>query len=374
MPFIQKSQVALFACLVAFGITHAQDSAVFDAKLNSWQLHYQDTETEQWVNRSYVARTAIRPSMQTRVGSNGSQYTYHYTLRNRRGAEQNVSVIRIWGIPLVYPVPGLPPVTANQRNDSEAWTHQYWAQLQFKTKFERSVVFAPKGWSAGLRVDEKENQTSFVWTPGLKDTDSDGVAPGHAQGGFLVVRPELPGVARAYLQGRIAEPWGLDMLPDTPFWTQKVDEIEEQDYLLVPVLAPIIQVPTPYSGAELARRLKTHVQTWLKYEHVSPAVLDRLNRQFDVLIPALEGNNKAVARAASIEMFKEAFGHHQGLTHRKLGEDDEDQAAEALHSNKSGLRGTAVNRSSQAVTFDRVAARALAFNLMYILERAEKVR
>ena len=374
MNHIQRIRFAVATLLVGLGIAHAQDSAVFNAQQGAWRLYYQDPETEQWVSKTYEARTAIRPAIKSTLHWNGTQFSYHYAVKNERGAKQNISVIRIWGIPLVYPVPDLPPVTANAKTDAEGWTHQYWTQITAKEKFNHELVKAPRGWDAGLRVDAKVNQTSFVWTPGLKDSDSYGVTPGHTQSGFIVLRPELPGIARTYLQGRIAEPWGLDNLPDTPFWSQKINEIQDQDFLLAPVLAPVIVVPVPYSGAELARRIKAHTQTWLKYGHVSADVLDRLNRQFDTLIPALEGNNKAAARAAAIEMFKEVFGRHRGLNHQKLDEDDEDQAAEALPRKQAGHTGASVNTAPQPVTLDRVAARALAFNLVYLLARMEKER
>lgn len=374
MIYTKLNRFAVAALLAGFGIAHAQDSAVFNEQQGKWLLYYQDPETEQWVSNAYESRTAIRPIIKSTVHSSGTQFSYHYKVKNGGDARQNISVIRVWGIPLIYPVPNLPPITADIKTDTTAWTHQKWAQMAVRDKWADQVVKAPQGWDAGLRVDEDVNQTSFVWTPGLKDTDSYGVAPGHTEDGFVVFRPELPGVARTYLQGRIAEPWGLDNLPDTPFWNQKVDEIQDQDFLLVPVLAPIIVVPQPYSGTELARRLKSHAQTWLKYGHIETEVLSRLNRQFDTLIPALEGNNKAVARAAAVEMFKEVFGHHRGLNHHKLGEDDDDQAAEALP-HKTGTRA----RLQQAppvkpLTIDRVAARALAFNLMYLLSRMESGR
>lgn len=227
------------------------------------------------------------------------------------------------------------------------------------------MIKAPKGWSAGLRVDEKEGQTSFVWSPGLKDTDPDGIEPSRSQGGFTVLRPELPGVARTYLQGSIEEPWGLDELPETPFWTAKVDEIEAQDYLLVPVLAPVIPVPNPYNGAELARRLKAHVQTWLKYGHINADVLTRLNRQFDVLIPALEISNKQSVRATVAAIRKECADLHHDLDDAKAGEDDDDHDAAALP------RTSTQRSAAPALTLDRVAARALMFNLRYLVDRMD---
>ncbi|UUZ63116.1 hypothetical protein LP417_25955 [Polaromonas sp. P1-6] len=222
----------------------------------------------------------------------------------------------------------------------------------------------PVGWSGGIRVDDKVNQTSFVWSPGLKDTDSDGIEPGRSQSGFAVFRPELPGVARTYMQGRIAEPWGLDNVPDTPFWSQKVDEIQDQDYLLVPVLAPVISIPEPYNGAELARRLRSHAQTWVKYGHATPDALARLNRQFDVLIPALETGNKSSARTAVVSMLTEAFTHHHGMTHDKADEDDDEHDGQPL---ALGTRRIRVRTQSRLTG----SPRALIFNLRYVLHRMQ---
>lgn len=175
-------------------------------------------------------------------------------------------------------------------------------------------------------------------------------------------------MARTYLQGSIEEPWGLDGLPETPYWTAKVDEIEAQDYLLVPVLAPVIPVPNPYNGAELARRLKAHVQTWLKYGHINADVLTRLNRQFDVLIPALEMNNKPAVRAAVAAMRKEGSDHQRELGDDKAGEDDDEHDSTALP------RTPAQRIATPALTLDRVAARALMFDLRYLMDRMDSGR
>jgi hypothetical protein len=368
MHITQTLRFILLTLVLGMGQAHAQDSAVYDANQNLWNLYYQDPETEQWVNKTYEARTAVRPSIKSKIVGNGSQFSYQYIVHNKRGAKQKLSVIRIWGIPLVYTIPNLPPISANVKTDAETEDKQQWAQLKVKREFENRVVKAPKGWSAGLRVEEREGQTSFVWTPGLKDTDPDGIEPGGSQGEFAVLRPELPGVARTYLQGSIEEPWGLDGLPDTPFWTAKVDEIQELDYLLVSVLAPIIPVPDPYNGAELVRRIKAHVQTWLKYGHINADVLGRLNRQFDVLVPALEMNNKLMARTAVSAIRKECTDRNAGLSDDKAGQDDDGYDSEALP------RTPAQRGATPAVALDRVAARALMFDLRYVMDRMDSGR
>lgn len=350
------------------GQVYAQDSALFDSQSNAWKLYYQDPETSIWVSKTYVQQNAIKPSIHSVVQPHGGQYEYRYRVTNRRDAKQEIDTFRIWGIPLVYAVPNLPPVTSDMRTDMDGWTKQNWVQLKAKRTFERSVVKAPKGWSAGLRVDEKVGHTSFVWTPGLKEGDPNGIPPGRKQDGFVVYRPELPGVARAKLTGATEEPWGLDGLPETPFWTAKIEEIQDRDYVLVPVLAPIIPVPDPYSGPELARRIRSHVQTWVKYGHVNADVLVRLNRQFDVLIPALELNNMQGARAAVQAIRMELADRHPGLDDGRIEEDDDAFDAPAMARNHGREAAVA------AGPVDRVAARSLAFDLRYLLKRMDSGR
>ena len=368
------SRIWFFVTIVssALGVAQAQDSATFNAEEGAWKLYFQDADTQRWVNRTYIQQNAIKPTISTAIAWSGDRFSYRYRVANARTAKQAVDTFRIWGIPFVYEVPNLPPIPADIKSETGLWTKQQFAQLAAKRQFQNEIIKAPKGWSANLRVDEKVNQTSFVWTPGLKDTDPSGINPGFQQGGFVVLRPELPGVARAKLTGSTEQPWGLDDLPDTPFWSQKIDEIQDRDFMLVAVLAPVIAVPIPYNSAELARRIRSHVQTWPKYGHMDAAVLDRVNRQFDMLIPALEGNNKPAADGAILELFKEAFSHNRGLSHRKLDEDDEDQATTPLVRRFINPSAVEARATSPPVQLDRVAARSLAFNLTYLLIRMQR--
>ena len=354
-----KFNLLLVICTLFAGMAFAQDSAVFNASKGTWRLYYKSPETRQWVQTEYVQQNAIAPSVQSAVRWNGSAFQYDYRVSNKRHAKQAIDLFRVWGIPLLYEVTNLPPRTADFMKDNENWQQQGWAQLDIKDKFEKTVVKAPKGWRAGLRTDEDVNQTSFVWTPGWKDADPDGIEPGRSQNGFRAIRTELPGVTTAKMTGSTEVPWGLDGLPETPFWEQKIAEIRDLDYLTVPVLAPIIVIPVPYNGAELARRIKAHTATWLKLGLITQDTLDRLNRSFDALIAAQTYNNLAGTRDAVKEILQEAYSHHRGLDHNKHEEDDDEHDAEPVK-----------RKSHATVPLNRVAARALSFDLTYLLTRA----
>lgn len=98
------------------------------------------------------------------------------------------------------------------------------------------------------------------------------------------------------------------------------------------------------------------------------SVLTRLNRQFDVLIPALEINNKQAVRAAVGAIRKECTDHYRELGDDKAGEDDDEHDSTAL------ARTAAQRSAAPALTLDRVAARVLVFDLRYLTDRIDSGR
>ncbi|UUZ63117.1 hypothetical protein LP417_25960 [Polaromonas sp. P1-6] len=80
---------------MAFGLTSfsfAQDSATFDSKQGTWRLYYQDPETEQWITKHYVARTAIEPRIKTHISWAGKEFAYRYKVSNgKRPSRQSAS-------------------------------------------------------------------------------------------------------------------------------------------------------------------------------------------------------------------------------------------------------------------------------------------
>lgn len=110
------------------------------------------------------------------------------------------------------------------------------------------------------------------------------------------------------------------------------------------------------------------MQNWLKYGHINSDVLTRLNRQFDVLIPAWDISNKQAERAAGTVMRREFTDLHSGLTDEKAGEDDDDRDAPAMP------RTPAQRNAAAPVAVDRVAVRAPTFDLRYLMDRMETAR
>lgn len=372
-----------FSLAMAASTAHAQTSqeyAKFDPATRTWELNFQQQSAEDdsdadWQTFRYEIRNEIKPSVRSVIHQRGNDFIYRYRVSNHRSAQQIVNYVYAWTSITPLPPKKPDPTPAELRNNPLAmgvWQRQLDARLDQEEAMQDASLSQPEGWRRKMSFDTAE--IGFGWFPTIEPYGP-GIPPGRSAGGFEIRRPELPGATYAKMQGRVDEP-GLPTgyKPGGPV-EQAIKEIIATDQVYVPILAPAITLPTPYSTAEHARRLRTHAQTWRGDESHSPMVstdvLDRLNRQFDALIPALDGNNKVAARAAAIEMFKEVFGRHQGLNHLKLSEDDGDQVAEVLPHKIVPRSGTPQVPPNKPLTIDRVAARALAFNLMYLLTRME---
>ena len=357
-----------------------QEYAKFDPATRTWELNFQQQNVEDdsdsdWRTFRYEIANAIKPTVRSTVHWSRDAFVYRYRISNHRSAPQVIDYLYTWA-PITPLPPKKPNPTGAELNASpqlmRAWQLQLDARLDEEEAMRDATLSQPDGWRRAMSFDKQE--IGFGWFPTIEPYGP-GIAPGRSAGGFEIRRPELPGATYAKTQGRVDEP-GLptSYKPGGPV-EQAIKEIIATDQVYVPILAPTITLPTPYRTAEHARRLKAHAQTWLGDETHSPMVstdlLDRLNRQFDALIPALDGDNKAAARAAVIEMFKESFGHHQGLNHHKLNEDDEDQDAEALPHKVKARAGANQELPKKPLTIHRVPARALAFNLLYLLTRME---
>jgi hypothetical protein len=367
--FHRKISFHLFLIAIALVLltrvapAQSQDSATYDPIRGTWQLYYQNPETDQWTQKTYIPSNQVTPDIRSEVSWRNGQFQYEYNIRNTQTAKQFIGSLEVWSLPLVIEPTTLPALTATHEQ-SELRGLQIDARYEARRAFEKSIVRSPAGWNGGLRLDKDAGKTSIVWNVGIRDTDSEGIKPGQRQSGFGITRPELPGVARFKVEGRNPEPWIPDQLPDTSFWNQKVQEIRSQDYILSSVIAPVIQVPAPYSGSELARRLKTHVNTWVKYGHVSQPMLDKINLQFDQLIPSLENRNKRQVRETFIHMLTAIFREHPGM-HLGHSLEDEDK-----HNSKSFSR-IAERGNLNSPNIDRLAARVLVYDLFYILVRME---
>lgn len=377
---IMKKLLLCLALLINTQFVQAQSGpeyARYDIATRTWEFRFQPQDTEgdvDWVTYKYEERNHIKPKMHSTLSQSNNNYIYHYRVSNERSAPQVINFFfanaPFTPLPLKKPTPSAALLNSNQ-NAMKEWMFDLKARRNLEKTTQNTSMSKPTGWRNKMSFGEKS--TGFGWFPEIEPYGP-GVPPGSNAKGFELRRPELPGAVFAYMKGRVEEPALPGGYKTGGPVEAAIQKILATDQVFVATLAPAIVLPVPYSAAEHAKRLKSHVQTWVGDEDhlplISPDMLDRVNRDLDSLIQAAEYNNKQGILAAFTAILTDVFKHHKGMTHTHFTEDGDEHESESMPPRV--VNPTATFPISQGI--HRVAARALGINLMYLLTQVEKNR
>lgn len=357
---LTKLLFATLILIVGVASNAQQDTVTRDPSNGDWvyTLHNPDDHNQQFVWR-YTPRNQVAPKIKSTAYWNGNNFVYRYQVSNGNKAKHALAFVWLRAPIVIQPEAGgiLKPVRSASLPESE-YVKLFDKFLDQKDILEKKTLISPKDWYSKWNI-ANDDFTEFGWFPNGKNDSNLGVAVGKTVTGFGISRPELPGVMFAKTKGATDSRVMMGDLPKTGPIADAVKTMEDEDPVWTPVMVPSIVIPQPYNGAELARRIKAHANYWLKLGLITQDTLDRLNRGFDSLIAAQTYNNIAGTHAAVREILQEAYSHHHGLSHNKHEEDDDEHDAEPVK-----------RKAPATVPLNRVAARALSFDLTYLLTRA----
>ena len=351
----------VLASLVTFNSYALTDSVTRDVSNGDWvyTLQNPDDPNQQYTWR-YTPRNQIAPKIKSAAHWNGSNFVYQYKVSNGKKAKHALAYLSFLAPIVVQPDATVKPKPVQTAGMSDGeYIDLRDIHYQQERDNEQKILKSPPKWYSRMNLKHTEGFLKFGWYPTTKDDSYKGIPVGETVNGFAIIRPELPGVWNAKTEGATEDPMILGGLPETGPIADAVQTMVDEDIVRIPVMVPAIAIPAPYNGAELAKRIKAHVATWLKLGLITQDTLDRLNRSFDALIAAQTYNNLAGTRAAVKEILQEAYSHHKGLDHNKNEEDDDEYDAEPVK-----------RKAAATVPLNRAAARALSFDLTYLLTRA----
>lgn len=352
----------------AFGqATPANDTVRWDDAAAQWvyTLHNPNGNGQSAQIR-YTPRTVIDPKVKSTLLWRNGKFEYHYRIRNNNAAKQDIAGMEVrapaWNL---TPIVQLAPVLGETQE-----------QMQIRGKvnnakydqFEKQTLDQSSLWWSFLRTRRPET-VYFGWGAEY-DKGNDGVKPGHAVDGFKVTRPELPGAALMAMKGYTKDFMNEPSLPTEGAMADHAADVLANNTVDVPVLVPAIIIPNPYNGAELARRVKAHAATWINLELITGEKLAVLNPKLDQLIAALEQSNKQAIHAAAVDVLQETFMRQRGLHHGKIDSDDDNEDPQAINLEQVNSTVTMKVQPVENQPLNRVAARALAFDVMYLLTRS----
>lgn len=368
MKFCQRIGV-LFVVVFAFTQVFAQtdkDTVRWDDRAGQWVYTlYNPSDLSRYKVERYTPRTLIEPQVNSNVRWEKDLYEYRYRVRNGAQARQSISEISVrapkWDAAGVERKPLAPDLTSLQIIAISR------AERAAEKGFVAKTLYSPHRWKPFLNVNSP-TRVGFGWLADLQK-DYNGIAPRSSQGNFSVLRPELPGAGWMQMQGDTPDIYNAAILPQSGALAEQVAEVLANDSVWVPVMLPAIAVPKPYDAAELSRRLKAHVSTWPESGLIDATVWAALAPKLDALTAALVTKDSKAARAAAQAVLAQVRNHHAGVEEARGDEDDEANESKSAERQLITARGTLEKVSETMPPLHRVAARALALNVRYLLER-----
>jgi hypothetical protein len=347
--------------------TPANDSVIWDDRADQWvyTLH-NPSGNGQSAQIRYTPRTVIDPKVKSRLYWRNGNFEYHYRIRNGQTAKQELSDMEVrapaWNL---QPFVQLNVVPGETQEQMQLRGKAHYAKYD---KFEKETLDQPQKWAPFLRTKRPE-RVYFGWYA-RASLDNEGIKPGHTADGFKVTRLELPGAALMVMKGYTKDFMNEPSLPTEGAMAEHAANVLANNTVDVPVLVPAIIIPVPYNGAELARRIKAHAASWINLELITSEKLAILNSKLDQLIAALEQTNKQAIHAAAVDVLQETFMRQRGLHHEKIDNDDDNEDTQAINLTQVNSVVTMKVQPVENQPLNRVAARALAFDVMYLLTRA----
>ena len=350
----------------------AQDSFSRDVTTGEWVFQFYNpddrTQTKVW---RYIPRNQIQPKVRSSLSSMGGTFEYRYTFRNEASAKQAIAYVwsRAW-----FPVAGMPVKLSRQQvKDSSFDDLLTNAAVERKLEFEvrDRMMSKATGWYNKWNVYPDTGMVEFGWFPDAKDDTNLGLKSGQQVQGFGIRRPELPGLAFAEMEGATEQRAIMGGTPTIGRVADALKQLEYENSTWTHVLVPAIVIPEPWDGAELTRRIKAHMQNWVKWQAMTQPTLDLINPKMDALTAAAQAKDKVAVTRLVTEIWADIFRTQNGMTIGKALEDNSSQWQTPIPIVRTGGFPTLFPRPGPQPAMERIAVRALSFDLFYLLVRMQ---
>ena len=350
----------------------AQDSFSRDVNTGEWVFQFYNpddrTQTKVW---RYIPRNQVQPKMRSSLNWVGGAFEYRYTLRNEASAKQTIAYVwsRGW-----FQVSGLAPEPSNQYLRETPFSKQLKEgreRQMLDDAIRDGMMPKPIGWYNKWNVYPDTRMVEFGWFPDIKDDTNLGLKAGQQLQGFGIRRPELPGLAFAEMEGATKERAIIGGTPTVGPVADALKQLEYENSTWTHILVPAIAVPEPWDGAELTRRIKAHMQNWGKWQAMTQITLDQINPKLDALAAAAQAKDKIAVTRLVVDIMTVAFGAQSGMSIGNALEDHSSQWQTPIPIVRTGGLPTLFPRPGPQPAMERIAVRALSFDLFYLLVRME---
>jgi hypothetical protein len=285
--------------------------------------------------------TKIEPSVQSKFRLEDADIViYRYTVLTSSRSRQMLGTVRF---DLLSRINGSQTFPANISPATDA-------QMGSIIDANKKALATPAGWN-GNDFPNNAGGDRVSWNP----INNRGLQPGASLTGFGFSSQYLPSIDSVALQGvrkRRVTYAGAGPQGDVK---QQFDALRQNDFVPRNAAVPTIAVPNPFDAAALLDSIRTQVATWPSKKLLDPAFAAKIDSSMVAAANAYRLNNSRAGKE-NIDSVRSLLAHE----HNFLDHDDEDNDDTAEH------------KAATHLTIDRLAARALDFDLRYVLKRSEK--
>jgi hypothetical protein len=285
----------------------------------------------------FVPGTKIDPRVRSSFDSMGSVFRYSYGLRNGASSLQPLVILAldpvssvVGSIPISQVMPGIDDQTLAKALDS-------WA----------ASLAAPPNWRGVAIVDPTGSALRVAWLDTAAQNQTDGLAPRKVQDGFRLLSADLPGIGPAQVTGNAGLP--ATLTDDGPVGDigAQLQVLQMNDFVARFAAVPVIQIPSPFSRAELLRRIDAQVGTWVGLKILDPVLYTQIDGFLQAAISAADRSDPSSC-AAHVD-------HVDKLLHE-------------IYAALDGLDDDPKDKDKvESPLITRLAARVLIFDLIYAI-------
>lgn len=222
-------------------------------------------------------------------------------------------------------------------------------------------VHSPSNWNGSAAPSIVDPTVRLGWVYRIEKM-GDGLSPGRTERGFSVESNHLPGMGTFEVSGSSKSTVWLGNTP--PYDTEvgkQLRELERSDFVPRLAAVPRVPVPTPWDTATVLANIRTHLNTdMVSMQLIDPVFANELNRLFTAAIEAAKHNNDKGVKENLKDIRKALKKAHKDVDDDKKDNEDSD------------WESTDPKQKPKPATVDRLAARALDFDVKYVLRRLGK--
>lgn len=342
----------------------------FDPSTGDYIVTYYGSspQGDRLVTLTYDTPNKIKPGVRTKLSSTkGRDISYNYDISNGRHAKQDIYAFgfttRVSWWENTNLVTNASAASQAGVGNMPGVAQAVEARVSYTRAIESTRMKQSAKWLPEIAFSKSNQAVRFSWQAHPNKQPLDDIKPGQARHDFGLVVPYLPGLVIFEFEGN-SKPFKFagSAGGDSKIW-KDIDKLlfgSTAPASSVHSLGPKVLIPEPFNAKLLATAIGNDLASWVEAGQLSEPLAQRLRGALAVVGSAAELNNTAAVTGNVERILSDLFSRHDSMRNEDVEDDSEDE---------ENRKPKTENRKPTNPDLSRLAARAIAFNVMELKRR-----